>query len=57
MGYRRVLSRFDATMLVIGSVIGAGVFFTPNDIAAVTQDRGSMIGVWFIGGLIALTGY
>lgn len=42
MGYRRVLSRFDATMLVIGSVIGAGVFFTPNDIAAVTRDRASM---------------
>ncbi len=37
-----MLSRFDATMLVIGSVIGAGVFFTPNDIAAVTQDRASM---------------
>ena len=51
-----MLSRFDATMLVIGSVIGAGVFFTPNDIAAVTQDRGSMTWVWFIGGLIALTG-
>jgi APA family basic amino acid/polyamine antiporter len=43
-------------MLVIGSIIGAGVFFTPNDIAAVTQDRGSMTWVWFIGGLIALTG-
>ena len=43
-------------MLVIGSIIGAGVFFTPNDIAAVTQDRGSMTWVWFIGGLMALTG-
>ena len=43
-------------MLVIGSIIGAGVFFTPNDIAAVTQNRGSMTWVWFIGGLIALTG-
>ncbi len=43
-------------MLVIGSIIGAGVFFTPNDIAAVTQDRASMTWVWFIGGLIALTG-
>ncbi len=56
MGYRRVLSRFDATMLVIGSIIGAGVFFTPNDIAAVTQQRGSMTWVWVLGGLIALTG-
>jgi APA family basic amino acid/polyamine antiporter len=50
------LTRFDATMLVIGSIIGGGVFFTPNDIAQVAQQRGSMIAVWLIGGLIALTG-
>jgi len=43
-------------MLVIGSIIGAGVFFTPNDIAAVTQDRASMTWVWVVGGLIALSG-
>ena len=54
--YLRVLSRFDATMLVIGSIIGGGVFFTPNDIAQVTQDRGAMLAVWVIGGLIAITG-
>jgi APA family basic amino acid/polyamine antiporter len=55
-GYRRVLSRFDATLLVIGSIIGAGVFFTPNDIAQVVREPGSMLGVWLLGGLIALTG-
>ena len=55
-GYLRVLTRFDATMLVIGSIIGAGVFFTPNDIAQVAQDRTTMTAVWLIGGLIALTG-
>jgi basic amino acid/polyamine antiporter, APA family len=55
-GYLRVLSRFDGTMLVIGSIIGAGVFFTPNDIARVVQSPGTMLGVWVLGGLIALTG-
>jgi APA family basic amino acid/polyamine antiporter len=55
-GYLRVLSRFDATMLVIGSMIGGGVFFTPNDIAQLVQDRASMLGVWLVGGVIALTG-
>ena len=55
-GYLRVLSRFDATMLVIGSIIGGGVFFTPNDIAQVTQSRGTMLAVWLIGGVIAITG-
>jgi APA family basic amino acid/polyamine antiporter len=43
-------------MLVIGSIIGGGVFFTPNDIAQVTQERGAMLAVWVIGGLIAITG-
>jgi len=55
-GYLRVLSRFDATMLVIGSIIGAGVFFTPYDIAQVVRDRESMMIVWLLGGFIALTG-
>ena len=55
-GYLRVLTRFDATLLVIGSIIGAGVFFTPNDIALVVQDRTTMVVVWMIGGVIALTG-
>jgi APA family basic amino acid/polyamine antiporter len=54
--YLRVLSRFDATMLVIGSIIGGGVFFTPNDIAQLVRDRETMLGVWVVGGLIALTG-
>jgi APA family basic amino acid/polyamine antiporter len=55
-GYLRVLSRFDATILVIGSIIGAGIFFTPNDIAHVVQSRPAMLAVWVLGGVIALTG-
>ncbi|HVS12690.1 MAG TPA: amino acid permease [Thermoanaerobaculia bacterium] len=55
-GYLRVLSRLDGTLLVIGSIIGAGVFFTPHDIARVVQSPGTMLGVWVLGGLIALTG-
>lgn len=55
-GYLRVLTRFDATMLVIGCIVGAGVFFTPYDIAREAPDVGSMLGVWVLGGVIALTG-
>ncbi len=55
-GYLRVLGRFDGTMLVIGSIIGAGVFFTPNDIAQLLRDPVTMTLVWVIGGGIALTG-
>jgi len=55
-GYLRVLSRFDATMLVTGSIIGGGVFFTPNDMARVTGDRSILLGAWLLGGVIAMTG-
>ena len=38
-GYLRVLSRFDASMLVIGSIIGGGVFFTPNYLGSIRSPR------------------
>ena len=55
-GFLRVLSRFDATMLVVGCIIGAGVFFTPHDVSLVVRDPKIMLGVWVLGGIIALTG-
>ncbi|MEM1247205.1 MAG: amino acid permease [Acidobacteriota bacterium] len=55
-GYLRVLSRFDGTLLVVGCIIGAGVFFTPHDVSLVVQDPRLMLGVWILGGVIALTG-
>lgn len=55
-GYLRVLTRFDGTLLVVGCIIGAGVFFTPHDVSLVVQDPSLMLGVWVLGGVIALTG-
>lgn len=55
--YRRVLTRFDATMIVIGSIIGGGIFFTPQAIAStVGADTTLILLAWAIGGLIAMTG-
>lgn len=53
---RRVLGCLDVTMLVMGSIIGAGVFNTPQAIAAAMGSLWGVLAIWVFGGLVALTG-
>jgi APA family basic amino acid/polyamine antiporter len=53
---RRVLSMWDAAALIVGIVIGSGIFATPPSIAASLDRFGPMISVWLLGGLLALCG-
>lgn len=50
------LNRFDATMIVMGAIVGAGVFFTPQTIARNVESPLAALGVWVVGGIIALMG-
>ena len=43
-------------MVVIGSVVGSGIFLTPASIAATVQVPGVMIFVWVLTGLLTLAG-
>lgn len=43
-------------MVVIGSVIGSGIFLTPQNVAATVQIPGIMIFVWILTGLLTLAG-
>jgi APA family basic amino acid/polyamine antiporter len=43
-------------MVVVGSIIGSGIFLTPQRIAAVVEVPGVMIGVWILTGLLTLAG-
>ncbi len=52
----RRLGLTSAVMVVIGSVIGSGIFLTPQRIAAVVEVPGVMIGVWILTGLLTLAG-
>lgn len=52
----RGLSLLDATMLIVGSVIGSGIFFAPAIMAAYLQGPGLLLGLWVLGGLLTLTG-
>jgi APA family basic amino acid/polyamine antiporter len=55
-GLNQVLGPFDATMIVMGCIIGAGIFRTPRDVAAAVDSMSGALGLWLLGGVIALTG-
>ena len=55
-GLRRVLGPIDATCIVVGAIIGVGIFFTPTQVAAIAGSPGLAMTVWVIGGGIALLG-
>ena len=50
----RELTFFDATMLVVSSVIGVGIFLTPGTIADVLPSPGLILMAWIVGGLLSL---
>ena len=52
----RVLSLRDATMLVVSSVIGVGIFLTPGGVAKLLPQTGWFCAAWLAGGVLALAG-
>jgi amino acid transporter len=42
--------------MIVGIVIGAGIFRVPADVAAATTTEWQALGLWFLGGLAALAG-
>ena len=53
-GLARRLGVFDATMLVMGGIIGSGIFITPAEVARHVSTPLLIVGVWVLGGIIAL---
>ena len=50
------LSVFDAVMITVGIVIGAGIFKTPSMVAGVTGSVDWMLIAWVLGGVLSLVG-
>ena len=50
----RKLGPFDATMLVMGGIVGAGIFVNPAEVARHVDTPLLIVGVWVLGGVIAL---
>jgi APA family basic amino acid/polyamine antiporter len=53
---RPTLSVVDAVALIVGIVIGAGIFRAPSAVAAHVSDPGVFLLLWFLGGLVSLVG-
>jgi APA family basic amino acid/polyamine antiporter len=52
----RGLTARDGVLITVGSVLGTGIFLTTGDIARVLPHAGLILLVWFVGGLLTLTG-
>jgi basic amino acid/polyamine antiporter, APA family len=50
------LSVTDATAIIIGMVVGAGIFETPALVAANASSAGMALSVWVLGGVMSLVG-
>ena len=50
------LTALDATLLVMGGIIGVGIFFNPSSVAALVPHTGAYLGLWALGGVLALSG-
>lgn len=53
--FKRELGLFDSTMLVVGSMIGSGIFIVSSDVARIVGSPGWLIVAWVIAGVITLT--
>ncbi len=52
----RALGLMDCAFLVIGAVIGSGIFLTPSNIARTTQSVSGLLFVWVLGGALSFCG-
>ena len=54
--FKASLGTFDLTMIVISAVIGSGIFLSPAIIVRSLGDPTLALGMWVLGGLMALAG-
>ena len=51
----RAIGLFDGTMIVVGSMIGSGIFIVAADITRVTGSPGGLLLTWIITGLLTIS--
>jgi APA family basic amino acid/polyamine antiporter len=55
-GLARRLGLFDATMIVMGGIVGSGIFINPYVVAQQVHTPLLILGAWLAGGAVALAG-
>jgi APA family basic amino acid/polyamine antiporter len=53
--FKRGLGLFDATMVVVGSMIGSGIFIVSADIARLVGSPAWLLAAWILTGVLTLT--
>ena len=54
--FNRTLGTFSAGALIVGSIIGTGIFFYVSDVANLLRKPPIILSAWAIGGIVALFG-
>src|SRR5881409_2707848 len=52
----KAISRLDATALVVGSMIGSGIFIVSAEILREVRSPGLLLVVWILSGVVTLMG-
>lgn len=55
-GLARALGLFSTTMVVMGGIIGAGIFINPYVVAREVHHPAEILGAWALGGMVAMAG-
>src|SRR5258705_7834135 len=53
-GFVRAIGLFDGTMIVVGSMIGSGIFIVAADISRQTGSPGGLLPTWLLRGLLTV---
>jgi amino acid transporter len=53
---RQTLSLFDAVAMIVGLIVGAGIFGTPSIVAGAAGSEGMLVASWVAGGIFAIIG-
>jgi APA family basic amino acid/polyamine antiporter len=54
-GFVRAIGLFDGTMIVVGSMIGSGIFIVAADISRLTGSAGGLLLTWVLTGLLTIS--
>src|SRR5688500_7322556 len=53
---KQTLSLFDAITMIVGLIVGAGIFGTPSIVAGAVESERALFALWIIGGVFSIIG-
>jgi amino acid transporter len=53
---KQTLTLFDAITMIVGLIVGAGIFGTPSIVAGAVQSESTMLTLWIVGGIFSIIG-